>query len=132
MRLFLELRDKGACPPQRRLVIIDAEEQKEAVAGRPVAGTHQGRMVLDTPLVKAEQHGSIRVEELTKVAMGRRRRALAEQRLVPLEAPWHIAHPDDRPSALHRTSGGPTILAFNGGRERERSDRRARQSATGG
>jgi hypothetical protein len=37
-------------------------------------GTLQGRMVLDTPLVKAEQHRSIRVEKLTKVEMMRGRR----------------------------------------------------------
>jgi hypothetical protein len=49
-------------------------------------GTRQGGMVLDAPLVKAEQHGSIGVEKLTKVGMLRRSRWLAEQRLVPLEA----------------------------------------------
>jgi hypothetical protein len=64
-------------------------------------GTLQGRMVLDTPLVKAEQHSSIRVEKLTKVGMVRGRRRLAEQRLLPLETPRHIAHPDDRPRAFH-------------------------------
>ncbi len=54
------------------------------------------------PLVEAEQHSSIRVEKLTKVGMARGRRRLAEQRLVPLETPRHIAHPDNRPRAFHR------------------------------
>jgi hypothetical protein len=34
--------------------------------------------------------------------MARGRRRLAEQRLVPLETPRHIAHPDNRPRAFHR------------------------------
>src|SRR5439155_27308079 len=63
---------------------------------------HQGGMLMGTPLVKAEQHSSIRVEKLTKVGMARGRRRLAEQRLVPLETPRHIAHPDNRPCAFHR------------------------------
>ena len=58
-------------------------------------------MILDTPLVKAEQHGSVRVDELSEVGMPRRRRPLSEQRLVPLEAPRHIPYPDDGPRALH-------------------------------
>src|SRR5262245_42362575 len=58
-------------------------------------------MVFDAPLVKAEQHSSIRVEKLTKVGMLWRSCCLAEQRLVPPEAPGHILHPDDRPRAFH-------------------------------
>src|SRR6266487_1547423 len=58
-------------------------------------------MVLDGPFVKAEQHSSVRVEELTKVRVRRSRRGLAEQWLVPLEATRHIMHPDDRPRAFH-------------------------------
>ena len=38
------------------------------------------------PLVKAEQHGSIRIQDLTKVVMAGRRLRLAEERLVPFEA----------------------------------------------
>ena len=38
------------------------------------------------PLVEAEQHGSIRIQDLTKVVMARRRLGLAEERLVPFEA----------------------------------------------
>jgi len=58
-------------------------------------------MLVRAPLVEAEQHGSIRIEKLTKVGMARGRRRLAEQRLVPLETPRHIAHPDNRPRAFH-------------------------------
>jgi hypothetical protein len=35
-----------------------------------VIGAHQGGMLMGTPLVKAEQDRSIRVEELTEVVMG--------------------------------------------------------------
>ena len=72
MRLFFEARDESARPLQCLVEVVDAEEQEEAVAGRPVVGTRQGRMVLDAPLVKAQQHGSIRVEKLTEVGMARR------------------------------------------------------------
>ena len=38
------------------------------------------------PLVEAEQYSSIRIQDLTKVLMARRRLRLAEERLVPFEA----------------------------------------------
>ena len=38
------------------------------------------------PLVEAEQDSSIRIEDLTKVGMGRSCLGLAEERLVPFEA----------------------------------------------
>jgi hypothetical protein len=50
--------------------IIDAEKQEEAVARLRVIGAHQGGMLMGTPLVKAEQDRSIRVEDLTEVIMG--------------------------------------------------------------
>lgn len=56
------------------------------------------------PLVEAEQHGSIRVQDLTKVVMARSRLGLAEERLVPFEAARNITYADDRPCALHRIS----------------------------
>ena len=37
--LFLEARNKSACPPQCNLIVVDAKEQKETVAGFPVVGT---------------------------------------------------------------------------------------------
>jgi hypothetical protein len=52
----------------------------------PVVRTHQGRMVVRAPLVEAEQDSSIRIQDLTKVVMARRRLGLAEERLVPFEA----------------------------------------------
>ncbi len=53
------------------------------------------------PLVEAEQHGSIRIQDLTKVVVARRRLRLAKERLVPFEARRYVSHPDDRPCALH-------------------------------
>ena len=59
-------------------------------------------MLVRAPLVKAEQDGSIRIQDLTKVVMGRRRLGLAEERLVPFEAAGNVADADDRPCAFHR------------------------------
>ena len=56
------------------------------------------------PLVKAEQDGSIRIQDLTKVVMARRRLGLAKERLVPFEAARNVAYGDDRPCAFHRIS----------------------------
>ena len=56
------------------------------------------------PLVEAEQDGSIRIQDLTKVVMARRRLGLAKERLVPFEAAWNVAYADDRPCAFHRIS----------------------------
>ena len=105
MRLVVEVRAQLARPSQRPLVVVDPEEQEEAVAGNRGVGAEQRGMVLDAPLVQAEQHRAIRVEELPEVWMGRTRRRLAEQRLVPPEAPRHVAHPDDRPRAFHGIQG---------------------------
>lgn len=56
------------------------------------------------PLVEAEQHSSIRIQDLTKVVMVRRCLGLAEERLVPFEAARNVAYPDNRPCAFHRIS----------------------------
>src|SRR5207247_7602919 len=56
------------------------------------------------PLMEAEQHGPIRVQDLTKVVMARRRLGLAEERLVPFEAAGHVAYADDCPCAFYRIS----------------------------
>jgi hypothetical protein len=56
------------------------------------------------PLVEAEQDGSIRIPDLTKVVMARSRLGLAEERLIPSEAAWNVANADDGPCALHRIS----------------------------
>ena len=56
------------------------------------------------PLVEAKQHGSIRIQDLTKVVMAWRRLGLAEERLVPFEAAGNVAYADDRPRAFHRIS----------------------------
>jgi hypothetical protein len=62
-------------------------------------------MVVRAPLVEAEQDGSIRIQDLTKVIMARSRLGLAEERLVPFEATSNVADADDRPRAFHRSSG---------------------------
>jgi hypothetical protein len=92
------------CPWQCAIEIIDPEKQEEAVARLRVIGTHQGRMLMRTPLVKAEQDRSIRIDDLTKVIMGRSRLRQPKQRLVPLEAASHVANANDRPGALHGSS----------------------------
>src|SRR5438034_10375837 len=61
-------------------------------------------MLVRTPLVEAEQDGSICIQDLTKVLMARRRLGLAEERLVPFEATGNVADADDRPRAFHRSS----------------------------
>src|SRR5437667_1616658 len=61
-------------------------------------------MLVRAPLMEAEQHGSIRIEDLTKVVMAGRRLGLAEERLVPFEATGNVADADDRPCAFHRSS----------------------------
>ena len=72
------------------------------------------------PLVEAEQHGPICIQDLTKVVMGRRRRGLAEERLVPFEAARNVAYADDRPCAFHRISavGLTTRLSDRAGNSR--------------
>ena len=54
------------------------------------------------PLVQAEQDGTIRIQDLTKIVMLRKRLELAEERLVPFEAAGNVAYADDRPRAFHR------------------------------
>jgi len=61
-------------------------------------------MLVRAPPVEAEQHGSIRIQDLTKVVMARSRLGLAEERLVPVEAAGNVAYADDRPGAFHRIS----------------------------
>src|SRR5207244_6558117 len=79
----------------------DAEEQEEPVARCRLLAAHQRRVLVRAPLVEAEQDGSVRIEDLTKIGMARSCLGLAEERLVPLEATGHIAYADDRPGAFH-------------------------------
>src|SRR3954447_10892827 len=68
-------------------------------------------MLVRTPLVEAEQNGSIRIQDLTKVVMVRRRLGLAEERLVPFEAARNVTYADDRPCAFHQIPPSPCPLA---------------------
>ena len=46
------------------------------------------------PLVEAEQDGSIRIQDLTKVVMARSRLGLTEERLIPFEAAGNVPYAD--------------------------------------
>src|SRR5437667_12436832 len=58
-------------------------------------------MLVRAPLVEAKQDSSIRIQDLTKVLMSRRRLGLAEERLVPFEAAGNVAYTNDGPRAFH-------------------------------
>jgi hypothetical protein len=59
-------------------------------------------MLVSAPLVEAKQDGSIRIQDLTKVVMARKRLGLAKERLVPFEAARDVPYANDRPCAFHR------------------------------
>ena len=63
-------------------------------------------MIVDAPLVEAEQDHSIGIEDLPPAVMGGRRLRLAEQALVPFEAGRNVPYTDDCPRAFHRISAG--------------------------
>jgi hypothetical protein len=107
VRLLFESGDERACPFQRHIEIVDAEEQEEPVARCRGVRARQRRMLVRAPLVEAEQDSSIRIEELTKVGMGRLCLGLAEERLIPFEATRHIAYADDRPGVSSHFSRRP-------------------------
>jgi hypothetical protein len=71
VRLLLEPCDESACPFQYHIEIVDAKKQEEPVARCRRVWTHQRRMLVRAPLLEAEQDGSIRIEDLTKVGMFR-------------------------------------------------------------
>src|SRR5438034_362589 len=102
--LLLESGDQTACPLQGFVEIVHAEEQEEPVARRRRVRAHQGGVLVRAPLVKADQHRSIRIHDLTPVVMARSRLSLAEQRLIPFEATGYVADAYDRPRAFHRSS----------------------------
>ena len=56
---------------------------------------------MSSPLVKAEQNSSIRIDDLPEVVMRRRCLRQTEQRLVPVAARRHISHRYDRPGTPH-------------------------------
>jgi hypothetical protein len=61
-------------------------------------------MLVRTPLMETEQNGSICIHDLTKIVMARARLWLAEERLVPFEAPGNVADTNDSPCAFHDIS----------------------------
>src|SRR5206468_8623316 len=71
--LLLESGDESACPVQAIIVVVDAKKQEEPIARRRLVRAHQGRMLVRAPLVETQQHGSIRIQDLAKVFMDRKR-----------------------------------------------------------
>ena len=94
MRLRIKSGDWSACPLQYHVEVIDAEEQEEPIARWRLMGTHQGGRLVSATLVEAEQDGSIRIEDLTKVVMARRRLGLTE------ESDWYHRARDWRPPPI--------------------------------
>src|ERR1700681_1539837 len=115
VRLLFEPGDERACPFQRHIEIVDAEEQEEPVARCRVLRARQRRMLVRAPLVEAEQDSSIRIDNLTKVVMAWSCLGLGEERLVPFEATRHIAYADDRPRAFHDISPVGLTLKLSSG-----------------
>src|SRR5271168_5039271 len=61
-------------------------------------------MLVRAPLMQTQQHGAIRVEQLTPGVMTRSGCGLPKERLVPFEADRNVSNADDRPGALHCAS----------------------------
>jgi hypothetical protein len=102
--LLFEPGDESAGPLQCQVEIVDAEEQEQPVARWRLVRAYQGGMLVRAPLVETEQDGSIRIQDLAKVVMGRRGLGLAEERLIPFEAARNVLYADDRPCTFHCTS----------------------------
>ena len=66
---------------------------------------------MSAPLMEAEQDGSIRIQDLTKMVMARKRLGLAKERLVPFEATRDVPYANDRPCAFHRISAVGCAIA---------------------
>src|SRR5436190_19996446 len=58
-------------------------------------------MVMRAPLMQAEQHRAVAIQELTPMIMGRSRVRLAEEGLIPGEAGSYVSYANDGPGALH-------------------------------
>jgi len=69
-------------------------------------------MLVRAPLVEAQQHGSIRVADLTPVIMTRSRFGLPKERLVPFEAERNVSDADDCPGAFHLCIGPVDLRAY--------------------
>src|SRR5580698_3463215 len=66
---LFEPSDEGARPWQSQVEIVYTEKQEEAVARRSTIGAYQGWVLVGTPLVKTEQKGAIRIEDLPEVVV---------------------------------------------------------------
>src|SRR5258707_8294328 len=81
VRLLVEPSDEPARPLHGQVEVVDAKEQQEPVSWCRTVRTHQGGVLVGTPLVETEQDSAVRVQELAEVVVGRRRLLLAEERL---------------------------------------------------
>src|SRR5258708_34020908 len=72
VRLLFEPSDVSACPLERHVEIVHAEEKEEPVARPRLVRILQGGMLMSAPLGEAEQAGFIRIQHLPKVARVRR------------------------------------------------------------
>src|SRR5262245_19445634 len=94
MGLFFESWRERASSRQGVGEICHTEEQNQPIARLSVIGAGQWRMLMGSPLVEAQQDGSIRVDDLAKIIVRGARFRLTEQRLIPLEAASHVSDPD--------------------------------------
>jgi hypothetical protein len=101
VRLLVEFGRKSAGSSQRQVEIIDAEKQEQSISRQRLVRARQGRMPVRAPLVETQQHGAIRVANLTPEVVTGSGFRLSEQCLVPFEAERHISDTDDCPGAFH-------------------------------
>src|ERR671913_1038433 len=99
MSVLFELSDKRPRPNQRLIEVVHAKEQKESIARLPTTRAAERRVLVGSPLVKAQQDRTIGVENLTEVVVSGLGLGLAKQRLVPPEAARNICDADDGPRA---------------------------------
>ena len=110
VRLLFKASHKCASSRQCFREIIYAEEQKQSIARLGVIRTGQWRVLVGSPLMETKQDCPVRVNDLAKIIMSRRRLRLSKQRLIPLEAASNISNADDCPRTLHRSLLRPNRL----------------------
>ena len=99
--LLVETRHKSASAMQRHVKVVDTEEQEKPISRLRGVRTPQGRVIMGTPLVEAQQDGSILVADLSPVFMSRSSSRPAKERLVPMATARYVCHSDNCPCALH-------------------------------
>src|SRR5262249_26447540 len=100
-RLLFEPGNEGSCPLQGRLIIVDPKKQEKPITRGGRIRARQRGVLVRTPLVQADQDGSILIQDLPPVLVGRSGLGLAKKRLVPFETTANVTYADDRPSPYH-------------------------------